>query len=119
MGGAIFLCCWLFGMTCSALEPASSWVEPDLGVEIYTFWGSTWWLIFPGPGNSLVVQPPRLGAPTLDVQARPLAKELTACKLCSAARGKEKEKKENIQKNTRQIRKTKTNSNSNTKKEKR
>lgn len=34
MGGAVFLSCWLFGMKWPGLEPAGSWLEPGLGVEM-------------------------------------------------------------------------------------
>jgi len=34
MGGVVFLSCCLFGVRCPALEPAGSWVEPSLSVEM-------------------------------------------------------------------------------------
>ena len=34
MGGAVFLCCWLFGLRHPALELSSSWVQPDLSAKM-------------------------------------------------------------------------------------
>ena len=36
MGGVVFLSYWLFGVRCPALEPAGSWLELGLGVEMDT-----------------------------------------------------------------------------------
>ena len=35
-GWALFLSCWLFGMSCPALEPEGSCVGPVLGVNMDT-----------------------------------------------------------------------------------
>ena len=37
MGGAVFLSHYLFGLRFPAVESAGSWVEPGLGVELWTF----------------------------------------------------------------------------------
>ena len=54
IGGFMFLFCLLFVMGRSALEPAGSWVEPGLGVEMDTSRRVFTQLIFPGARNSLV-----------------------------------------------------------------
>ena len=71
MGRAVFLSYWLFGLRCSELEFAGSWIEPGLGVKMRI----SLWLIFPGVWGSLLVQQFGLGAPTTGPQVQPLAWE--------------------------------------------
>ena len=71
-------------------------------------WEHACWLIFTGPGNSLVVQRPRLYIPNPEAQAWPLSREPRVHKLHSVAweKRKGKKRKQVDEQNPRQIAKT-------------